>query len=112
MGLYSRVHAAVQACPSCWYDGKRVFQFKWGDCRLRDYGPGDLLLWKVNTVGEPGHRRVLTIAYAEPCPNCKADDPRLYEISIDNDHVGPLRALPDDATEVSWFGSSGYRVED
>jgi hypothetical protein len=112
MGLYSRVFAIVDSCPSCGYLGERAFQFKFADLRLREYRVGDPLLWEGNVEGEPGHKRVVASAFAESCPECGAEDERLYAVVIELDHVRHIVTAGDEGGELSSFGPDGYRYED
>ncbi|HVC75457.1 MAG TPA: hypothetical protein VND96_02955 [Candidatus Micrarchaeaceae archaeon] len=112
MGLYSRIHAVVATCAACGYKDERVFQFKFADKRLRDYRVGDPLLWEANVEGEPGHMRVITSAFAEACPQCGAEDNRLYQVVIEQDHITALVNVGDEVNELAVFGPDGYRYED
>jgi hypothetical protein len=94
------------------YQGERAFQFKFADKGLRDYHVGDPLIWEANVEGEPGHKRVVTFGFAEACPQCGAEDHRLYEVVIERDHIKRVLPVGDDADQLALFGPDGYIYDD
>ena len=113
MGLFSRVHADLETpCQTCGAVSTRVIQFKFGDCRLRDYRIGVELRWEANVVGAPGHRRVLVSGHPEPCLECRVDDDCLYEVDIRGDRIVGVRPVGNAGQELTLFGPEGYRTED
>jgi hypothetical protein len=111
MGLYSRVFVALGHCTECDYAATRVVQFKYGDCRLREYGIGDELLWEANVVGEAGHEVVRVAGFAEPCPKCGRHSDQLDEVRVRDGRIEGVYAVGSFDQELAIFGHIGHRVE-
>jgi hypothetical protein len=111
MGIYSRVFVELGHCTQCDYAAARGVQFKYGDCRLREYRIGDELLWDANAVGEPGHELVRAAGFPEPCAKCGRHSDQLYEVRVRDGRIEDVHAVGSFDQELAIFGPSGHRVE-
>jgi hypothetical protein len=71
VGLFNNFHVSMQ-CRKCGQTVPRTLQFKYGECHLYDYEPGDSVGWGVKGVihGEPDQGRAWLPCYSDQCPNC------------------------------------------
>lgn len=80
-------------CGACGGEIERRVQFAWGDAWLHEYSVGDRLTWGGNDVGDPGIRRVVVEAAAEPCPVCGGEGPE-GEVVVERDVITGWRPYP------------------